>query len=151
LSQSYVLDTSALLHLIRGKEVGEQIAKAFGLRESMHRHVISIVTHGELYALAGRRNWGHTQRAVLKSALENLVTVNVDRHVLVEAYVRVEEACRIAPGGAQKMGHNDLWIAATTLLTGLPLITTDKDFNHLNQRLILVHWVDPQLRDKNQQ
>jgi len=38
-----------------------------------------------------------------------------------------------------------MWIAATALVTGLPLITTDKDFNHLGQVLIQVHWVNPKL------
>jgi hypothetical protein len=45
LSQTYVLDTSALLNLIRGKELGEQIDRAFGLRSAMYRHTISIETH----------------------------------------------------------------------------------------------------------
>jgi hypothetical protein len=29
---------------------------------------------------------------------------------------------------------------------GLPLSTTDKDFNHLDGRLVQVHWVDPTSR-----
>ena len=143
MSQSYVLDTSALLNLIRGKELGQQIDQAFGLRSAMHRHVVSIVTHGELRALAQRNSWGNEKLGVLDTALANVITLNIDSDPLVQAYVRVEEACRTFPGGEQKMGHNDMWIAATSLLTGFPLITTDKDFNHLNGRLIQVHWIDP--------
>jgi len=30
------------------------------------------------------------------------------------------------------MGKNDLWIAATALLTNSKLITTDSDFRHLD-------------------
>ena len=30
-----------------------------------------------------------------------------------------------------KMGKNDLWIAATTLVVGGVLLTTDADFDHL--------------------
>jgi tRNA(fMet)-specific endonuclease VapC len=146
LSQSYVLDTSALLNLIRGKELGQQIDRAFGLRSAMHRHVVSIVTHGELRALAGRNAWGDEKQGVLDTALANVVTLNIDSQPLVEAYVRVEQVCRIVTLSEKKMGHNDMWIAATALVTGLPLITTDKDFSHLHQHLIQVHWVDPQLR-----
>jgi tRNA(fMet)-specific endonuclease VapC len=29
------------------------------------------------------------------------------------------------------MKHNDLWIAATAVATGATLVTTDKDFDHL--------------------
>jgi tRNA(fMet)-specific endonuclease VapC len=79
----------------------------------------------------------------LNQALKELVTVNVSSEELIEAYVKVEAACFSAPKGAQNMGKNDIWIAATALVTGLPIITTDKDFDHLNQQLITVYWVDP--------
>jgi predicted nucleic acid-binding protein len=145
LSQTYVLDTSALLNLIRGKELGEQIDKAFGLRQALYRHTISIVTHGELKAMAQRRSWGDEKQRVLATALDELVTVNISNVSIVDAYVKVEAACRTAIGGERKMGQNDMWIAATAVVTGLPLITTDDDFNHLNARLIAVHWIDPRL------
>lgn len=41
------------------------------------------------------------------------------------------------------LGKNDIWIAATAALIGLKLITTDADFNHLNNVFIDVHKVDP--------
>ena len=41
------------------------------------------------------------------------------------------------------MGKNDIWIAATAVSSGLPLLTTDKDFNFLNGNLIQVLWIDP--------
>ncbi len=151
MNQSYVLDTSTLLNLIRGKELGHQIDQAFGLRSAMYRHTVSIVTHGELRVLANRLDWGDQKRKALDSALDNLVTVNIDTQELVNAYVSVEEACRNVSGGDRIMGKNDIWIAATALTTGLPLITTDKDFKHLNPGLIQVHWVDPQLGSKGKQ
>jgi tRNA(fMet)-specific endonuclease VapC len=146
LSQSYVLDTSVLLNLIRGKELGQQIDQAFGLRTSLNRHTISIVTHGEMHVLAGRNNWGENKKTVLDHALSEVVTLNIDGNAIVEAYVRIEAACRRAPSGEKKMGHNDMWIAATALLTGHPLITTDKDFNHLGGSLLQIHWVNPDIR-----
>jgi predicted nucleic acid-binding protein len=143
LSQSYVLDTSIVLSLIRGKELGRQIDESFGLSAWRHRQTISIVTHGELKVLAERNNWGELKRQALAEALDHLVTVDIDSEILVDAYVRIEEACRQTSGGEQKMGQNDMWIAATALMSDLSLITTDRDFNHLNGRLIGVHWVDP--------
>jgi predicted nucleic acid-binding protein len=145
LSQTYVLDTSALLNLIRGRELGEQIDKAFGLRQALYRHTISIVTHGELKAMAQRRSWGDEKQRVLASALDELVTVNISNSSIIDAYVKVETTCRTTLGGERKMGQNDMWIAATAVVTDLPLITTDDDFNHLNGRLITVHWIDPKL------
>ena len=145
MNQAYVLDTSALLNLIRGKELGQQIDAAFGLRTAMYRHTISIVTHGEMKVLSERNNWGDEKKQTLSTALNNLVTVNIDCEPLVEAYVRVEEACRNTPGSDRIMGQNDMWIAATALFCELPIITTDDDFNHLHGRLITVHWVDPSI------
>ncbi len=69
--------------------------------------------------------------------------MNVDNSAMVDAYVRVEESCRNTRGGQRNMGQNDMWIAATAIHTALPLITTDKDFDHLNGQLIQLHWVDP--------
>jgi hypothetical protein len=86
------------LNLIRGKDLGQQIDAAFGLRAAMYRHTISIVTHGELRVLAARNNWGDQKKDALAAALNSLVTINIDSDPLVQAYVRVEEACRNAPG-----------------------------------------------------
>jgi tRNA(fMet)-specific endonuclease VapC len=96
-----------------------------------------------LKVLAERNTWGDEKRKALSVALNSLVTINVDSDSVVDAYVRVEEACRNTQGSERKMGQNDMWIAATALLSGLPIITTDNDFNHLNGRLITVHWIDP--------
>ena len=41
---------------------------------------------------------------------------------------------------AIKMGKNDLWIAATAKVIDAPLITTDKDFLHLNQTVLDVRY-----------
>lgn len=143
MSQSYLLDTNVLLNLVRGQDLGHAIDRAFGLRAAFHRHIVSIVSHGELRVLASRRQWGGEKLGALMLALQEVVTVNVDSSAMGEAYVRVEDNCRNAPGGERRMGQNDMWIAAAALHTGLPLITTDKDFNHLDGRLIQVFWVDP--------
>jgi tRNA(fMet)-specific endonuclease VapC len=95
-----------------------------------------------------RNQWGDEKVNALAVALDELVTVNLDSSAIVEAYVRVEERCHNAIRGEKKMGQNDMWIAATALYVGLPLITTDKDFDHLNGRLIQVHWVDPRSVDR---
>jgi tRNA(fMet)-specific endonuclease VapC len=86
---------------------------------------------------------GTTKLNALTVALDELVTVNLDSSALIDAYVRVEESCRSVAEGERRMGENDMWIAATALYVGLPLITTDRDFGHLDKRLIQVHWVDP--------
>ncbi len=141
---SYVLDTSALLILLRGKDLGDQIDREFGLRASPHLHTLSIVTHEELRVLADRNGWAGARAEALAKALREFVTVDVSGSGIVEAYRQIEQINAGMPAGHQNMGKNDVWIAATALITGLPLITTDTDFNHLNGKIITVHYVNPQ-------
>jgi len=47
-----LLDTNILLELVRNKDVGRQISSQFGLADAVHRPLISIVTVGEIWALA---------------------------------------------------------------------------------------------------
>jgi len=143
LSGSYVLDTSVLLHLVRGKDLGRQIDRAFGLRASMHRHIVSIVSEAELSVIADRKTWSSDKRSALRHALENVVVLPVDGRELIEAYVTIARADFHAPGGSRNMGKNDLWIAATAFYVQLPLLTTDKDFCFLHPAPLNVMWIDP--------
>ena len=40
------------------------------------------------------------------------------------------------------MGKNDLWIAATTKYIEAELITTDKDFKHINDTVLKVNIIE---------
>lgn len=40
------------------------------------------------------------------------------------------------------MGKNDIWIAAAATAKGYPVITTDKDFEHLNGVFIKYIYID---------
>lgn len=143
MSQSYLLDTSVLIALIRGKALGVHIDQAFGLTASLHRHVVSIVTQAELMVLADRNSWGSEKRATLERAIENVVVLPIDGADLLQAYVRISAAGHAGPGGARNMGKNDIWIAATALYTNLPLLTTDKDFCFLHNNPLQIMWIDP--------
>ncbi len=144
MTRNYCLDTNIILLLLRGKELGKSIDQTFGLSTAPHLHTISIVTHGELRVLCDRHGWEGARRLALDKALLEFVTVDIAGSQIVEAYRRVEEANAAIPTGHQNMGKNDIWIAATGMVTGLPMLTTDKDFNHLNGNLLDVHYVDPQ-------
>jgi tRNA(fMet)-specific endonuclease VapC len=41
------------------------------------------------------------------------------------------------------MGKNDVWIAATAMVSKTTLLTTDLDFEHLNNSYIDRIWIDP--------
>ena len=103
-------------------------------------HTISIVTHAELWVLVERNAWGDEKQDAVEKALQAFVTVDVAGAQIVSAYQRIEAA-----NVGIQMGKNDIWIAATALTSGLPIITTDKDFNHLNGKLLQVNYIDPKL------
>lgn len=43
---------------------------------------------------------------------------------------------------ARNMGKNDIWIASTASALKVPLITTDKDFKHLDGKFIELILID---------
>ncbi len=137
--QSFCLDTNVLLLLLRGKDRGKQIDQSFGLSQSLGQHVVSIVTHAELYAIVDSRGWGAANLAAMENMLRNVVTVDVSGARIVTAYRRIEQANRAKGGPHHAMGKNDLWIAATAMVTGFLLLTTDADFQHLDGKLLIVH------------
>jgi tRNA(fMet)-specific endonuclease VapC len=127
----YLLDTNVLLFLARGGSLGEYIDSNFGLRTAQQRPLVSIVSHGEVWVLARRNNWGEAKQATLKTLLDNVVTVDINHPLIIEAYVELDLVSQNHLGGARNMGKNDLWIAASAKAAGATLLTTDADFNHL--------------------
>ncbi|HWZ45327.1 MAG TPA: hypothetical protein VNW97_17770 [Candidatus Saccharimonadales bacterium] len=61
----YLLDTSVLLALVRGNELGKFIRHTFSLENPAVRSLISVVSHGEIWVMAERRNWQAKKRDAL--------------------------------------------------------------------------------------
>lgn len=140
----YLLDTSVLLPLIRGKELGRYIDTTYKLSSQPGRHLICSVTHGEILALAAANGWGSAKRGALQRMLESLVTVDIYDDDVITCYVEMVTASRAYPKGSrEKMGQNDLWIAAVTKATSAVLLTADKDFDHLHPAHIQRIYIDP--------
>lgn len=142
-SALYLLDTSVLLALVRGKELGKFILHTYALETPSVRSVISIVTHGEIWALAERNAWQTGKRAALKKMLDNLVTIDLNAGDIVNAYIEVDKLNRAFTSGARQLSDNDMWIAATAKAANAVLLTTDKDFLHLHPQFLSVQYVEP--------
>jgi tRNA(fMet)-specific endonuclease VapC len=138
----YLLDTNIVLQLVRGNEFGNYLARSFGLLDLVYRPLVSIVTHGELLALADRNNWGPPKQGVLRNALAHLVAVDLNDESILQSYVEVSRVCRKHPGGARALSENDLWIAATARAADAVLLTTDKDFLPLHGHCCSVHFIN---------
>jgi predicted nucleic acid-binding protein len=138
----YLLDTNIILQLVRANEFGKYLARSFGLLDLVYRPLVSIVTHGELWAIADRNNWGQPKLATLSNALNHLVTVDLNHENILQSYVQVSRVCRNHQGGARALSDNDLWIAATARAADAVLLTTDKDFLPLQGRCCSLHFIN---------
>lgn len=136
----YLLDTNILVHYIRNDTLSQQVEASYRLRAQQVGPLISAVTEGEIESLALQFGWGAEKRRRLQELLGRLIVVPLDFAGVVEAYARIDSHCRKR---GVPVGENDLWIAATTHATGARLITTDKDFNHLDPIFLSRDWIDP--------
>lgn len=113
------IDTSFLIDLqrerMRGLESGP--AHAFvDARRSVELH-ISTVALGEF-----AEGFDDANHPVLRAARDGLVLRSVDEKTAL-VYGRITRQLRRA---GRLIGANDLWIAATSICHGLPLVTADE-------------------------
>jgi len=139
----YLLDTNVLLELLRGNDLGEALDARFGLRSSLGSSMICVVTVGEMLALAQKFGWGTTKLDKLRRMLDQLVWIDISNPQLLDAYAEIDH---FSETKGRKMGKNDIWIAATAQVTGIPLLTTDPDFDHLEGIHLTRIWIDPASR-----
>ena len=66
----------------------------------------------------------------------------IRRYAEVEAFSQNKLPSNPLGFTARNMTKNDLWIAATTSILGLTLLTTDQDFRHLDKTYIELKEVD---------
>ena len=126
----YLLDTNILVHLIRWKAVGRAIEINFGLLQTLHRSVISVVTVGEMYSLVRKWASGITKIGQLTRLLDELVWIDINRTDILQTYGELDD---LSNRTGRPMGKNDVWLAATARVSGMKLLTTDGDFDHLNR------------------
>jgi tRNA(fMet)-specific endonuclease VapC len=139
----YILDTNIVIRLIRNDALGQQIDGKYNLRASLASSMVCVVTVGELMALARKIGWGQKKLDKLQVMIDELVWVDINRDEIIEAYSEIDHYSRNVVKPSRTMGQNDMWIAATAKATGATLLTTDKDFDHLDGTHISRIWIDP--------
>lgn len=140
---NYLYDTNILAFIIKQVPAIEKIENAI-FSDSANLRLISIVTKAEIETLAVSFRWGEFKLEQLRALLEQFLIVPIDSQQIVSAYVEIETFSQGKhPGKSsgltpRNMGKNDLWIAATALVTDSTLLTSDRDFDHLNGVFIKV-------------
>ncbi len=139
-----ILDTNILVHTLRNTTLYKEVIMDYDPWVLGEKVIISSVTVGELYSLAKRNNWGKARINQMNDILSKIQIYPVSGDDLYESYAEIDTFSQgkldYLPLGrsAINMGKNDLWIAATTAVFQGTLLTTDKDFNHLNNIFIKV-------------
>ena len=137
----YLLDTPILVHYIREDALMARIEGELGV-SARSNVLISVVTEGEIRALALKFAWGDQKLERLDSLLDTLTVVPIPFLNIIESYSQIDDFCQ--RHGFQP-GKNDLWIAATANVTTAQLVTTDQDFDPLDGIFLKLIRFDPKV------
>ena len=140
----YIFDTNIILHIVRNSSVWQKTKTNYNFTNS--KIFISIVTYAEIKSLARQLEWGQSKMKKLEQLLNNFATLYInnkiaEHYVEIDVYSQGKNKQNPLPSkiSSRNMGKNDLWIAATTKHIEAELITTDNDFNHLDNIFFKVH------------
>ena len=146
----YLLDTNILLHYLRNTPLSIQIDKQFEpLNWVNHQSLLSIVSLGEIKSIAKMNKWGIGKINAIDTILEDILVTDINSEDLIERYAMIDAFSQGKLEGyslkssAKNMGKNDLWIAATASVLDAKLLTTDKDFEHLDSIFLDVICINP--------
>ncbi|MGB0929393.1 MAG: PIN domain-containing protein, partial [Chitinophagales bacterium] len=111
---------------------------------------LSFATVAEVISFAIRLEWGKTGKEAIQSIINSLTIIHssqdlTNHYVDIASFSQgIHDTLRLPKGiSARNMGENDIWIAATTKsIEGAELITTDRDFEHLDGVWFEVNYVE---------
>lgn len=137
-SDLVILDTTILVHWVRQDRTGQFLKSTYALDERYERPLFSTVSEGEIVGLAKCWRWGEAKLTALETLINELIRFEASLPEVIEAYSELYfEDQRVG----RNTGENDLWIAASAMVTGAVLMTCDKDFLWLNPSFIRVEHI----------
>ncbi len=125
---------------MRGESFVQKAFSELQVLDYANTIAISVVSIGELMSLAKQRNWAEAKQHQIETFVEQFLIIPIEskdllvRYADIDAYSQGKLVNKPLPKNvsARNMGKNDLWIAATASITESILLTTDKDFEHLD-------------------
>lgn len=143
----FVIDTNIVINVTRSLDFQAFLHDEFDFFNPANELILSLVSVAELRSLNGRSSLGERRMLRQLNFFKQISILAPDKRMLVP-YANIDNFSlgklpnRPSSVSAIKMGKNDLWIAATAVVENAELITTDKDFIHLNGEFLTVHYVD---------
>ncbi len=140
MSKLILFDTNILVHLVRESPLGDHVRQTYRPLLADPRPLISVVTEGELRSLINQWKWGKRKTSQARFLVQYFSRVPVAREDVFEAYAVLDAYSETV---GHSMGKNDAWIAAAANVMDATLVTTDKDFDHLQPDFLNLDWIDP--------
>jgi tRNA(fMet)-specific endonuclease VapC len=143
----YLLDTNIIILYLREGVLADFIDDTFNPLDDANEAILCVVSKGELKALAKKNDWGAKKLTKLESLCEELLITDINSEDIIERYAEIDAFSqgrlknRPSNFSARNMGKNDLWIAATASIIGATLLTTDRDFDHLDGVFLKLEYI----------
>ncbi|MEO6285541.1 MAG: type II toxin-antitoxin system VapC family toxin [Dyadobacter sp.] len=143
-----LFDTNIIIHVVRAVDTTDIIRFLNPLNAPVYTSIVSVA---EIKSVALQNKWGANRLNILNHFLDqvNIIDINnlnVNIYTAIDAYSQKKNPDFLTYpfDSPRNMGKNDLWIASLAALLGLQLITTDSDFDHLNDTFFDVRKIDHQ-------
>lgn len=144
----FLFDTNIILIYLRNIVMERKIEAAYNPFSLDSRATVSVVTIGELKAIALKNKWGKSRIGDLEDFLLRFLVIDINTEDIINRYAEIDAFSqgrldsRISNFSARNMGKNDIWIAATASVLNATLLTTDNDFDHLDNEFLPVAKID---------
>lgn len=145
---NYLLDTNLIVTYVRDTDVTRRLEDQLNLLTGDHNLIVSVVSIGEIRSIAKQNNWGDKKLTKLENIVSDFLITDINVETIIERYAEIDAYSQGKLKGekvdfsSRNMGKNDLWIAATASIFDLELITTDRDFEHLNPRFLKLNRIN---------
>lgn len=142
------MDTNLIIIYSKNQELARKIEADHQLFVAENNLAISIVTSAEVMSIIHQFKIGDKRRKVIDNLLDKTVRLDISYDSIIQRYEEIDAFSqgkhRSIPTNfsARNMGKNDLWIAATASAFNVTLVTTDKDFDHLDKVFIDLKYIN---------
>lgn len=145
--KNIVIDTCVFIHIVRDTITGKKCLQELEKYDEAANVIASVVTRAELESFITQNSWEKPKIEKLNKILKEITYIDISStdQLLIDSYTEIDSFSKrkikdksgnLLKGSAKKMGKNDLWIAATAYSLDIPLMTTDGDFDHLDETLM---------------
>jgi tRNA(fMet)-specific endonuclease VapC len=147
MKKSLLYDTGILIYIVRDTSIEENVRKI--VNPDCLEEFISVVNKAEALSIANKNAWGKTKISKLNKLFQDITIVDISDDSIINKYVEIDVFSQKQRGSKKEdsprnMGKNDLWIAATASCLDFELITTDKDYDHLQNNFLERSYFPPE-------